>query len=244
MATDEAGSQFAVKLFNQAAPGYDTIAQILSYGQYLRWQRALIEAAIQHGIDAQSTVLDAATGTAGVARQLARTTNCRILGLDQSPGMLRAGQHKLAVAHAVLLGRIQLVQGSALQLPFPDNSFDVVLFTYLFRYVDPALAMREFVRVARPGSLIGFIEFHIPSPPWRQLWNLHTRVVLPITGWIISRGWHQVGRFLGPSIERFYATWSIPKLYNLLEEVGLRDVEHRLMSLGGGLVMWGVKGKD
>jgi demethylmenaquinone methyltransferase/2-methoxy-6-polyprenyl-1,4-benzoquinol methylase len=235
-------SQFAIDLFNRAAFAYDTVAQLLSYGQYRRWQGTLINAAIEHGIDSRSTVLDAATGTAGVARQLARATGCSILGLDQSPGMLAAARSKLATVPAASAYRVRLVQGTAIQLPFPDDSFDAVLFTYLFRYVDdPALVMQELVRVARPRAMIGFIEFHIPRPPWKQLWMLHTRMVLPLAGRLISPGWYRVGRFLGPSIERFYATWSIAALYNLLQETGLRDVEHRLMSLGGGLVMWGVK---
>ena len=235
-------SQFAIQLFNHAAFGYDTVAQVLSYGQYRRWQRALLDAALQHGIDSHATVLDAATGTAGVARQIADTTQGRVIGLDQSPGMLAAAQSKLAEGSALRAGQIRLVRGTVLQLPFPDAAFDAVLFTYLFRYVeDPVLALRELVRVARPGALVGFIEFHVPPPPWRQLWKLHTRIVLPAAGWLISPGWVEVGRFLGPSIERFYDTWSIPALHTLLQDANLRDVNHRLMSLGGGLVMWGTK---
>jgi demethylmenaquinone methyltransferase/2-methoxy-6-polyprenyl-1,4-benzoquinol methylase len=241
-ASDESLSHFATGLFDHAASGYDAIAQLLSYGQYRRWQHTLIQAAVQHGVDARSTVLDAATGTAGVARQLARMTHCRILGVDQSPGMLAAAKSRLSDGSSETSSHIQLVEGSAIDLPFPNGVFDAVLFTYLFRYVeDPAVAMRELVRVARPGALIGFIEFHVPAPPWKPLWLVHTRIVLPIAGRVISPGWYRVGRFLGPSIERFYETWSIPALSDMLRGAGLNDVNHRLMSLGGGLIMWGVK---
>jgi demethylmenaquinone methyltransferase/2-methoxy-6-polyprenyl-1,4-benzoquinol methylase len=74
--------------------GYDRIAQILSYGQYLRWQGALIQQAVQHGIHHHSIVLDVATGTAGVAIQLTRESGCRIVGLDQSPGMLAVARQR------------------------------------------------------------------------------------------------------------------------------------------------------
>jgi demethylmenaquinone methyltransferase/2-methoxy-6-polyprenyl-1,4-benzoquinol methylase len=241
-AHDESLSRFATGLFDHAAPGYDAIAQLLSYGQYRRWQNTLIRAAVRHGVDARSTVLDAATGTAGVARQLAHMTHCRIVGVDQSSGMLAAARSKLLDGSTGTALHIQLIEGSALDLPFPNGVFDAVLFTYLFRYVeDPAVAMRELVRVARPGALIGFIEFHVPAPPWKPLWLVHTRIVLPVAGRLISPGWYQVGRFLGPSIERFYDTWSIPALGDMLRGAGLKDVDHRLMSLGGGLIMWGVK---
>jgi demethylmenaquinone methyltransferase/2-methoxy-6-polyprenyl-1,4-benzoquinol methylase len=234
--------QFAVDLFDGAAFGYDHIAYILSYGQYLRWQRALIQQVVQHGIHHHSIVLDVATGTAGVAIQLTRESGCRIVGLDQSPGMLAAARQKLVSVPCSVSDRIDLVEGTANDLPFPDDHFDAVIFTYLFRYVeDPSLTMRELVRVARPGAFVGFIEFHVPPPPWKQLWYLHTRGVLPLAGRLISTGWYEVGKFLGPSIERFYMTWDIPSLCTMLETSGVQDVEYRVMSLGGGVVMWGRK---
>lgn len=233
--------QFAVDLFNDAAYGYDAIAQALSYGQYRRWQNALIRAALAHGVGADSLTLDVATGTAGVARQLVHDSSCRVIGLDQSPQMLASARKKIAsMPH--IADRIQLVDGSANNLPFPDNRFDAVTFTYLFRYVDdPAQTMRELVRVARPGAFIGYIEFHLPPPPWRQLWYIHTRAVLPIAGRLISNGWYEVGKFLGPSIERLYKRWDVSSLTAMLESAGMEKVEHRVMSLGGGLVMWGRK---
>jgi demethylmenaquinone methyltransferase / 2-methoxy-6-polyprenyl-1,4-benzoquinol methylase len=234
--------QFAIGLFDGAASGYDRIAQILSYGQYLRWQRALIQQAVHHGIHHHSTVLDVATGTAGVAIQLIGKSGCRIVGLDQSPGMLATARHKLVSAPSAVSDRIDLIEATANYLPFPDDHFDAVIFTYLFRYVeDPSLTMRELVRVARPGAFVGFVEFHVPPSPWKQLWYLHTRGVLPLAGRLISTGWYEVGKFLGPSIDRFYMSWDISSLRTMLETSGVQDVNYRLMSLGGGVVMWGRK---
>lgn len=234
--------QFAVRLFNRAAFAYDLIAQVLSYGQYLRWQDQLIQAALRQGVEGRVKALDVATGTAGVARQLVREGGCWVVGLDQSPGMLAAAQRKLNAGPAQIAARIVLVEGTADHLPFPDNTFDAVTFTYLFRYVEnPARTLRELARVARPGAFIGFIEFHLPPRPWRYLWYIHTRVVLPLAGRLISPGWFEVGKFLGPSIARFYATWDVDSLTRMMQAAGLRAVEHRLLSLGGGLVMWGRK---
>jgi demethylmenaquinone methyltransferase/2-methoxy-6-polyprenyl-1,4-benzoquinol methylase len=234
--------QFAIDLFNGASFKYDVIAQILSYGQYHRWQNQLIRAAVSNGLNTQSTVLDVATGTAGVARQLVRTSACHVIGLDQSAGMLATARAKLNSEADSISRKITLVEATANNLPFPDEYFDALTFTYLMRYVDdPALTMQELVRVVRPGGFVGFIEFHLPRPPWKQLWKLHTGLVLPISGRLISDGWYEIGKFLGPSIERFYANRDIASLRHMLGTVGLGNIEHRLMSLGGGLIMWGRK---
>ena len=240
-----ASPQFAIRLFNGASFRYDLVAETLSYGQYHRWQTALVRAAASCGIGQQSLVLDVATGTAGVARQLVRDTGCHVIGIDQSKGMLDGARRKLAMGSMTTAQRIDLARASAERLPFPDRHFDGVTFTYLFRYVpDPGATMREIVRVAKPGAFVGFVEFHLPRPPWKQLWDLHTRLVLPVAGRFISKGWYEVGTFLGRSIEQFYARWDAQKLRSMLEQAGLEDVHYRLMSLGGGVVMWGCKKLD
>lgn len=60
----------------------------------------------------------------------------------------------------------------------------------------------------------------------------------------ISKGWDEVGAFLAPSIEQFYARWDAQKLCTIIEQAGLEDVRYRLMSLDGGVVMWGRKKLD
>src|SRR5437764_871476 len=81
-------------------------------------------------IDAEptDTVLDVATGTGAVARELLRQKGCTVVGLDQSPEMLAEARRRLPK-------EVQLVEASAEQLPFPDASFDALTFTYLLRYV-------------------------------------------------------------------------------------------------------------
>jgi len=59
-----------------------------------------------------------------------------------------------------------------------------------------------------------------------------------VLGRAISPGWHEVGRFLGPSIRGF---WSRNDIARLFREAGLRDVQERRLSLGGGTVVWGQK---
>jgi demethylmenaquinone methyltransferase/2-methoxy-6-polyprenyl-1,4-benzoquinol methylase len=149
------------------------------------------------------------------------------------------------VARANADSRITLVAGRAEQLPFPDASFDGLTFTYLLRYVaDPAAALVELSRVVKPGGTVSSLEFSVPPRPfWRFWWWLYTRVLLPIGGLVTGgREWFGVGRFLGPSISGHYRRYPLHWHAQAWKDAGFVDVDLRLMSLGGGLVMWGTKG--
>jgi demethylmenaquinone methyltransferase/2-methoxy-6-polyprenyl-1,4-benzoquinol methylase len=195
---------------------------VMSFGQDPRWRRAMV-AGIEPG-----RVLDVACGTGPVTRELVRR-GCSVVGLDQSPDMLAEAR--------VRLPGVRFVAGEAERLPFADREFDALTFTYLLRYVDDRLAtMRELARVVRPGGRIGMVEFGVPShPALRAAWRGWTRVGLPALGRLVSPAWVEVGRFLGPSIERLYA--EEPDLAGLWRAAGLRDVQVRRMSFGAGLVM-------
>ena len=140
--------------------------------------------------------------------------------------------------------RITLLLGQGERLPFADDSFAGLTFTYLLRYVaDPAAALAELARVVRPGGVMASLEFHVPSfPLWRPLWWLYTRAVLPAGGALLGgREWFEVGRFLGPSISRHYQRYPDDWTIDAWRRAGLVDVGLRTMSLGGGVVMWGRK---
>jgi demethylmenaquinone methyltransferase/2-methoxy-6-polyprenyl-1,4-benzoquinol methylase len=185
-------------------------------------------------------VLDVATGTAAVALELARQKDCYVVGVDQSPDMLAEGRRRVALAAAA--EKVRLVEGSAEALPFEEGvEFDAVTFTYLLRYVDDPLAtLRGLVGRVRPRGTVAMLEFGLPRGLWRPLWELYVRVGLPAAGRLISPGWHEVGRFLGPSIRDFHAR--NPSLPALFREAGLVDVRERRLSLGGGVVVWGRRG--
>jgi demethylmenaquinone methyltransferase/2-methoxy-6-polyprenyl-1,4-benzoquinol methylase len=184
-------------------------------------------------------VLDVASGTAAVAIELVRADGGRtVVGIDQSPEMLAAGRER--VERAGLSGRIELREGRAEALPFDDGQFDAVTFTYLFRYVDDVPAtLRELARVVRPGGAFAMLEFALPRGFWRPLWELYVRVGLPAAGAVVSPGWGDVGRFLGPSIREFWRKWPEPRLLDEWRAAGVADVEARRLSVGGGIVVWG-----
>jgi demethylmenaquinone methyltransferase/2-methoxy-6-polyprenyl-1,4-benzoquinol methylase len=214
------------------------VGAVLSLGQDPRWRRFLVS---RVNAIPGSWVLDVATGTGLVARELARRRNVRVLGLDQSEPMLRRGIG--AAGAAGLADRIAFVAGQAERLPFPDGAFDAVTFTYLLRYVDdPAATLAELARVLRPGGVMAALEFHVPQDPYlRAGWSVYTRTVLPAVGWVVSPAWFRTGRFLGPNILDFYRRCPLPAQVRMWQEAGIRRIRTRVMSLGAAVVVWGIK---
>jgi demethylmenaquinone methyltransferase/2-methoxy-6-polyprenyl-1,4-benzoquinol methylase len=224
------GAVSARTLFAPLGPTYDRYASLLSFGQDPRWRGFLVSVT---DAGPGTTVLDVATGTGAVARELIAQKGCTVVGLDQSPEMLAEARRRLP-------DDVTLVEGTAEQLPFGDSSFDALTFTYLLRYVkDPAATLKELARVVRPGGTIASLEFALPHGVWRPLWELYVRVGLPLAGRAISPGWAEVGTFLGPSIRDFYDTWPERRLRELWHKAGIDDVRSRRLSLGGGIVTWG-----
>jgi demethylmenaquinone methyltransferase/2-methoxy-6-polyprenyl-1,4-benzoquinol methylase len=252
-------NRFAQRLFTPLPARYDRLAEILSMGQNGRWRHEMVDhivsavrpapASAQAAAPAQdpapargTMVLDVASGTAGVAIQLASRTGARVVGIDLTEEMLRQGRANVTAAG--LDARVGLVAGRAERLPFPDASFDALTFTYLLRYVDdPQATLAELARVVKPGGMMASLEFCVPPLAfWRSAWVLYTRLVLPAGGLVLGGpAWLRVGQFLGPNITSHYRRYPVAWTVEAWHRAGFGDVGARIMSLGGGLVMWGTR---
>jgi demethylmenaquinone methyltransferase / 2-methoxy-6-polyprenyl-1,4-benzoquinol methylase len=234
---DPERTRHARALFAGIAPEYDRMGTVLSVGRDPAWRRFLVS---RVNAIPGSWVLDVATGTGLVARELA-IRNLRVVGMDQSPAMLRRG-----IATAGLDGladRIRFVLGQAQALPFPDETFDALTFTYLLRYVDdPAATLRELARALRPGGVMASLEFHVPQDPWVHVgWLGYTHGVMPLVGGVVSNAWYRTGRFLGPSIAEFYRRYPLPAQVRMWQEAGIRRVRTKQLTMGSAIVTWGIK---
>jgi demethylmenaquinone methyltransferase/2-methoxy-6-polyprenyl-1,4-benzoquinol methylase len=228
-----------LRLFAGLPRRYDLAGALLSFGQDPRWRRAMV---CKLEARPDDRVLDVATGTGMVAEALVRRYGCSVVGLDQSAEMLSGARAKLD-RDPRLASRIDLIRGEAERLPFGDAEFDHLTFTYLIRYVeDPGATLAELARVVRRGGRIASLEFMLPpNPIARALWHAYTRLCMPVLGRLISRDWHEVGRFLGPSITDLYRRVPLDRQLELWRAAGIEHPQAQVMSFGGGVVIWGTR---
>ncbi len=154
-------------MFDGVAGRYDLTNTVLSFGQDRRWRRVTRAALQQRTGD---KVLDLAAGTAVSSVELARS-GTNVVACDFSLGMLRQGR-----------GRgVPLVAGDALRLPFAEGSFDAVTISFGLRNVaDIDLALREMLRVTRPGGRLIVCEFSQPTwAPFRTIYMKYLMRALP-----------------------------------------------------------------
>jgi ubiquinone/menaquinone biosynthesis C-methylase UbiE len=139
-------------VYDHVAGHYDLQHGMLTARSDQHGRKLLVEHAVRSG----DHVLDCGAGTGSTGLLAARKAgpNGRVVMLDMSEGMLAVAQYK--VAQAGLQQQVEIKTGDMLALPFPDNSFDVVLSTYsLCPIYDPAKGAMEMYRVTRPGGRIG-----------------------------------------------------------------------------------------
>jgi demethylmenaquinone methyltransferase/2-methoxy-6-polyprenyl-1,4-benzoquinol methylase len=229
--------QHAVDLFDGIAADYDRWAQILSFGNDRRWHDLLVD---RLPVGPESVVADIATGTAAVAMAIVWRHGSRVIGVDQNEAMLQRGRER--VRDAGMDGRIELRQGEAEALPLADRSVDALVHTYLLRYVDdPAAVLRELARPLRPGGSMASLEFFVPAGGWYLAWWAWTRVGLPVAGRVAGQGWYRTGRFLGPSIERFWRNHPLEQVLGWWAGAGMGDLHVQRLSVGGAVIIRGTK---
>ena len=225
--------QRARELFAPLGPTYDRVGAALSLGQDPRWRRFLVSRLPQEPQEG-GHVLDVATGTGMVAAELLRC-GFDVTGVDQSPEMLAIARRRF---HAV-----DLVQASAEALPFPDDSFDHLTFTYLMRYVDdPGATLAELARVVRPGGVVASLEFGVPRGLANPLWNLYVGGVFPVVGRVMRHGWREVCDFLGGSIRDHWRRYPLERQLEWWRAAGLENVGVKRLSFGAAVVVWGRRG--
>ncbi|MFB9995085.1 bifunctional demethylmenaquinone methyltransferase/2-methoxy-6-polyprenyl-1,4-benzoquinol methylase UbiE [Deinococcus oregonensis] len=225
-------------MFASIAPRYDLLNRVLSLGIDRSWRReATREALALTGPNgAGARVLDVATGTADFALELKATApGAEIIGSDFVPEMLAIGREKARSRQIDIL----LEEGDALNLPYPDASFDVITCAFGFRnFADYARGLAEFHRVLRPSGRLVILEFPPPRPGlFGSIFRFYFRQILPRIGAVVS-GNAGAYTYLPESVLAFPDP---ERLAGLMRATGFRT-RFKLLSFGIAAIHVGDKG--
>ncbi len=174
-----------------------------------------------------------------ITKDLARKVGPRgnVVGLDLSPEMLAVAEKTLADFE--LKSIIQLVNGNAMALPFPDNSFDRVIIGYGLRNVtDMRQALRELYRVLKPEGKAVSLELAKPYPPiFNKLYYLYMARIVPLTGLIFTSN-KEAYLYLHDSVLTYPHQYEVTHIF---EQIGFEEVNCFELSWGIAAVHVGTK---
>jgi len=219
------------RVFTNVAERYDLMNDLMSGGLHRLWKSDFISELNPPRGSQAFRLLDVAGGTGDISLRYARASgpNATAVLCDINPEMLAVGQRR--VSEAGLDGRIELVEGNAEALPFPDRSFDAYTIAFGIRnvtHIDKALA--EAFRVLKIGGRFLCLEFsEVQVPILDRLYDFHSFEVIPRLGQAVT-GDAESYRYLAESIRKFPKQEAFAKM---VREAGFDRVSYR--NLTGGV---------
>ncbi len=227
------GEQRAAKvndLFAAIARRYDLLNDVQSFGLHRRWKRRVIElAAVQPG----NRALDLCCGTGDLALALARR-GADVTGMDFSPAMLEIAEARRQRNLKSQISNLKFMPGDALQIPFPDASFDVVTVGYGLRNLTSwEKGLAEMHRVAKPGARLVVLDFGKPANAlWRGIYFAHLKCSVPLLGWIFC-GNADAYAYILESLKQYPAQPAVAAKMRELKLVNVRVINF----LGGAMAI-------
>lgn len=213
-------------MFANISARYDFLNHLLSGNMDKRW-RHKVARQLRSARGHSGRILDVACGTGDLALTLFEATGARVIGTDFCRPMLEIARGKASRGQSA----VPFVEGDALQLPFPDDSFDGVTIAFGLRNLASVPGgLKELLRVAKPGGMVVVLEFSKPKVPgFRALFQFYFHRVLPLLGGALS-GSKSAYEYLPDSVTRFPDQ---EQLALLMRNLGFADVKY--LNLTGGI---------
>jgi demethylmenaquinone methyltransferase / 2-methoxy-6-polyprenyl-1,4-benzoquinol methylase len=227
------------EMFGRIAPRYDFLNHLLSFSLDKLWRRRTARHFLHILRRPDARVLDLCCGTGDLAFALDRARSkaadqqraryLPVIGSDFVQGMLERADVKGRAAGQTVV----FAAADAMNLPFPDATFDLVTTAFGFRNLaNYERGLLEFARVLKPGGELGILEFSEPqSGPFAGIFRFYFRHILPRIGGAIS-GNSEAYKYLPGSVSKFPAPM---ELASLMENTGFQGI--RIASWNFGSVV-------
>ncbi len=229
-------SKGVLKVFSEVAHLYELVNHVLTVGLDIPWRKRAAQVAASGG---GSHWLEVCSGTGEMAVNLQKLAGAdtRVVVTDFSLPMISRASEKEGLRTATIS------LADSLQLPFPENTFDLVVISFATRNITPnrerlTMFLREFHRVLKPGGRFINLETSQPSSnPIRIAFRLYTRQVIKLVGRIIS-GSKTGYAYLAHTVPRFF---NAEALSDILYESGFSRVNYITMTFGAVAIHKAVK---
>jgi demethylmenaquinone methyltransferase/2-methoxy-6-polyprenyl-1,4-benzoquinol methylase len=222
-------------VFEKISDNYDKMNSVISFQQHIKWRKDTMK---KMNVQPGSKALDVCCGTADwtIALSEAVGPTGEVVGLDFSQNMLNVGIEKVK---ELGLKQVKLVHGNAMELPFPDNSFDYVTIGFGLRNVPDYLqVLKEMHRVAKPGGITVCLETSQPTLiGYKQLYYFYFRFIMPMFGKLLAKSYREYS-WLHESARDFPGMGELARMF---EQAGFKDVKYKPYSGGAAAVHIGKK---
>jgi len=216
-------------VFESVAGSYDLMNDLMSMGVHRFWKRHFVATS---GISSGHQVLDLAGGTGDIAALISPRVGAsgRVVLSDINQSMLEVGRRRLE--DRGIVSNVRYALANAESLPFPERSFDAVTIAFGLRNVtDKKLALRQILRVLKPGGSLHILEFSKVRPePLKKIYDGYSFGVLPVLGKLVAND-SESYQYLAESIRKHPGQ---SELASMLRGAGFSDVTFR--NLSGGIV--------
>ncbi len=236
------------KVFQEISEGYDDANKRISLGMEQGWKKKLIKLfdEFEYAIDDECeagrviSILDVCCGTGDISLAIKKShPKYDVTGLDFSPAMLEVAKRKMNDAYPdALVPAVTWTQGNAMELPYPDDSFEGACISFGLRNTpDYERVMSEMMRVVKPGGIVACIDSFVPENAFiRFFYSIYFKGIMPLIGGLLKH--KEEYNWLANSTEEFLRA---SELKSLFEKIGIQNVRQKTMMCGACCLHWGRK---